>query len=146
MTVTVTGRGGVVDGGDAEGAVGRDGGDGDRGEEAFRHVVQELPVAAVVEGGPRGDGPGVVELPVEGAHAVGLEAAPVVDGGLDREALLDLGEPDEVGEVLGEAEVAEHRLGDAGVAAGVLLVGLHHRGGDVEVGLVAKLRMTGSEV
>ena len=113
-------------------------GDGDdvhRLEEAPRHVVQELPAAAVVEARPGGDRPGVVELPVERAHAVRLQAAPVVDGGLDRDALLDLGEPDEVGEVLREAEVAEHRLGDAGVAAGVLLVALHHRGGDVEVGL-----------
>ena len=61
-----------------------------RREEAPRHVVQELPAAAVVEARPARHRPGVVELPVERAHAVRLQAAPVVDRGLDRDALLHL--------------------------------------------------------
>ena len=62
----------------------------DRLEEAAHHVVHGLPAAAIVEAGPGGDRPGVVELPVNRAHAMGFQRAPVFDGGLDGEALLDL--------------------------------------------------------
>ncbi len=60
------------------------------------------------------------------------------DGGLDRDALLHLGKVDETFEIHREAEIAEHGFGDAGVAAGVLLVAFHHRGGDVEILRVSK--------
>ena len=96
-------------------------------------MVQRLPAAAVVDGGPGTDRPGVVELPDQRAHAMGPETAPVGDGGLDGEALLDLAQPDEILEPLGPAEVAEHGGGDALVAALVLLVALEDRGGDVPV-------------
>ena len=99
---TVNRLGSVVDRGGAEAAVLRDHCHVHRLEKAPGHVVQQLPAAAVVEAGPARHRPGVVELPVERAHAVRLQAAPVFDGGLDGEALLDLGEPDEVREVLGK--------------------------------------------
>ena len=128
----------VIDSRHLEPAVLGDRRDGHGGEETARHVVQQLPAAAVVEARPACDRPGVVELPDERAHAMRLEAAPVVDRGFDGEALLDLAQPDEVLETVGEPEVAEHRLGDAGVAPGVLLMALDHRACDVEIGLVGE--------
>ncbi len=100
--------------------------------------MQQFPAAAVIEAGPAADGPSVVQLPVEGPHAVGFETAPVGDGGFDGKALLDLAEVDETGEIHGEAEIAEHGFGDAGIAALVLLMAFHDGGGDVEIGGVGK--------
>lgn len=75
----------------------------------------------------------VVELPVERAHAMGLERPPVIDGRANGQRLLDLAQIDEIFEILREAEVAEHGAGDALVATDILLVQLDHRGGDVHV-------------
>ena len=67
-----------------------------------------------------------------------LQAAPVADGGLDRQPLLNLAEIDEIREIHRKAEIPEHRLGDPRIAARVLLVAFHHRGGDVEIGRVGE--------
>ncbi|MNU70263.1 hypothetical protein D3C71_596650 [compost metagenome] len=95
--------------------------------------MQHFPAAAVIETCPGGDRPGVVELPVESAHAMGFERAPVIDRRFDRDALLDLAQIDEIGKILRKAEIAEHGGGDALIAADITLVMLHHRRGDVEV-------------
>ncbi|MNL87279.1 hypothetical protein D3C87_2163600 [compost metagenome] len=62
---------------------------------------------------------------------MGFERAPVIDGRPDRDALLDLAQIDEIGEITGKAEIAEHGGGDALVPADIALVMLHHRRGDV---------------
>ena len=52
---------------------------------------------------------------------------------MDGESLLHLADIDKILEPVRKAEIAEHRLGDAGIAALVLLVAFHHRRGNVEV-------------
>src|SRR3546814_17839694 len=64
---------------------------------------------------------------------MGFERSPVIDGGADGERLLHLAEIDEIREIPGEAEIAEHGRRDPLVAAGILLVVFHHRRGDVHV-------------
>ena len=60
------------------------------------------------------------------------------DGGFDRQTLLHLAEINEVFKTVREAEVAEHRLCNARIAASVLLVAFHHGGRDVEIFRVGK--------
>ena len=107
--------------------------DGYRLEEAPHQIVHHLPAAAVIEARPRCHGPGVVELPVDGAHAMRLQRPPIFHRRLDREALLHLAQIDEVRKILREAEIAEHRAGDALVATGILLMQLHDRRGDIHI-------------
>lgn len=102
-------------------------------EEAAGVVLEVLPLAAVFDGTPAGDGPVVVQLPEERAHAARAQAAPALDCGLDREGLLDLRDPEHRLRAFREAEVARHRLEHPPVPAGVLLVVLEERGGGVEL-------------
>ena len=97
--------------------------------------MHRLPAPAVIEARPGGDRPGVVELPVERAHAMGFERAPVIHRRADRQRLLHLAEIDEAGKACGKAEIAEHRAGDALIAADILLVQFHDRRSDVEIAL-----------
>ena len=62
-----------------------------------------------------------------------LQAAPIFNSGFDGEALLDLADINKIGEICGEAEIAEHGFSNAGIAARVLLVAFHHLAGDVQV-------------
>ena len=85
-------------------------------------MVERLPLPAVLYRAPRRDRPVVVQLPVESAHAARTLRAPALDGHLDRHALLELRKKKLRLNVLRRIEVAEHRLADAPVSAGVLLV------------------------
>ena len=98
--------------------------DVDRFEEALREVMERLPLAAVLDRAPRGDGPVVVQLPEQSAHATRLFAAPGVNGHLDRHRLLELREQELRWNVLRLAEIALEVLADAEVAPVVLLVPL----------------------
>ena len=91
----------VVDRRDDQPAVLDARGGGDGREEAAGMVVQRLPGEEVVEARPGHHRPDVVELPVDRAHGVRLQAPPVADGGLDGEGLLQLAEIDEVREIVG---------------------------------------------
>src|SRR5690606_26511285 len=93
----------------------------------------------MVEARPRYRGPDVIQLPVERAHGVRLQAAPETDGGLDGEGLLQLAEVEEVSEAVRHAEVARHRLDYALVAGLVTLVELHDGCGGVPFRLVREL-------
>src|SRR4051812_35643581 len=62
-----------------------------------------------------------------------LQRAPVFHRRLDGEALLDLAEIDEILKALRKAEIAQHGLRDARIAAGILLVPLHDRRDDVQI-------------
>ena len=101
-------------------------------------MVQQLPVPAVIQRGPGADRPGIVQLPVQRALAMRLQAAPLGDGGLDCQPLLHLAEIDEIPEIDRKAEIAEHRFRYPGIAARVLLVAFDHRGGNVEIRRIGK--------
>ena len=64
---------------------------------------------------------------------MGFEGAPIFHRHFHGEAVLDLGEVNEVAEIHREAEIAEHGFSNPRIATLVALVMLHHRGGDVEV-------------
>jgi len=64
-------------------------------------------------------GPEDVQLPVQRAHRRGLAPAPVLDGSLHRQSLLDLREVDEVREVEGQPELLGHPGEDGGIATGL---------------------------
>ena len=112
-------------------------------EEAPRRMLGDLPAARMVEQRPARARPRVVELPDQRAHAVRLERAPPLDRRAKRLGLLHLAEPDEAPEVVREAVGAHHRRRDALVAARVLLVRVHHAGGDIALGGVREARDLG---
>ena len=58
---------------------------------------------------------------------MGLERAPVFHGHAHGKTMLNLAQVNEISEIHGEAKIAEQGLGDAGIAALVALVVLHHR-------------------
>ncbi len=68
--------------------------------------MERLPAAVVVDGGPRDDGPAVVELPVEGSHGLGAEAAHVLDAELNCLSLHELAQVDEGRKIAGGAELS----------------------------------------
>jgi hypothetical protein len=89
--------------------------------------VQQLPLSRVVDGGPGSNRPVVIELPVEGSHAVGHGGSPVLNGHLHCHCLLDLGEVEHLFEIGREAEVAGEILYDDGIPPIILLVVFHDR-------------------
>ena len=89
--------------------------------------MERLPLAAVFDGTPRCNGPVVVQLPVESAHAARTLCAPTLDRHLDRHSLLKLREQQFRLDIFRRLEIAEHRFADAPVAAGILLMPLEFR-------------------
>ena len=110
-----------------------EGGDEDGGEEFFGHVLSGFPSAEVVDGGPGGAAPDVVELPVDGAHASGHHPSPVFDGVFECHALEDLGEPEDHFAGFGHAEPAQGVVEDEAVAGLAPLVVFHDGVGDVSL-------------
>ena len=101
--------------------------------EAARVVLEVLPLPAVLDGAPGGDGPVVAELPVDRAHAARHRAAEVLHARLDGHRLLHLREVVHVLRRLREAEVAHHRAEDVLVAVRALLVVVEVGRGGVEL-------------
>ena len=99
-----------------------------------------LPGPVVLEGGPGGARPDVVELPDEDAVALG-ERAPPGDGGFEAEGLLELGEIDQIGRGTWVEQIV-NPLQDILVAAGLADVGflLLHIGKEGGEGGMAELR------
>src|SRR5579863_3555966 len=74
-------------------------GDEDGCVEAAGIVLERLPAAVVVDGGPGGDRPAVIELPEKRTHGFGPIAAEMLSTDLDAFGLKHLTEIDEAGEV-----------------------------------------------
>ncbi len=88
--------------------------------------MQGLPLSAVLDAGPGGYRPDIVELPVQRSHAVRHQASPPCDGGSDGIGLLDLAEVQHVLEIARPVEIAAEHLVDYLVALVVPLMVLHH--------------------
>ena len=103
------------------------GNDRHRSVEALCRIMERLPLPAVFDRAPRGDRPVVVQLPVESAHAARTLCTPAFDAHFYRHSLLELRKQKFRFDILRWLEVARHRLADAPVSAGVLLVPFEFR-------------------
>ena len=96
----------------------------DRLEETPRHILKRFPLAAVFDRRPARHRPVVVKLPEKRSHASRHGRAPPLDRGSYSHTLLELRKDEFAFKILRLAEIPDHRLAYAPVAAGVFLVPL----------------------
>ena len=104
-----------------------------RREEALFKIVQRFPAAEIVDGGPGGDGPAVVELPHDGSHAAAAEAPPVLHRVAHGLRLHELRGVDKQRQACRIAEIVREICHHLGVAAAAFLVALHHVGEGIAI-------------
>ena len=104
-----------------------------RREETFFKIVQRFPAAEIVDGGPGGDGPAVVELPHDGSHAAAAEAPPVLHRVAHGLRLHELRGVDKQRQACRIAEIFREICHHLGVAAAAFLVALHHVGEGIAI-------------
>ena len=109
---------------------------GDRGVKPPGSVVQRLVPAEIVHAGPGSHRPAVVELPVNGAHAVAPQTAEMLHAVADGVRLQQLGGVDQILKAAGIEVVVGKVAKDISVAAPALLVILHDTGEAVPVFLL----------